>query len=468
MNNNKRALKSGVWYTASNFLVRSIGFITTPIFTRILTHSDFGIYNNYTSWLSIITIFITLNLESTLISARYNYKDKFDTYILSMLSLSALNAFIWFVCINLFKNKFEIFFDLDIKYLNVMLVYLLFLPAVNMFQARERYYFEYKRTVVASLILSIGTALLSVVLVINLSNKLTGRILGGVIPTVLLGIVFCLYFIKKGKQVKISYWKYAIPICLPYIPHLLSMTVLNSTDRVMIMKMCGSEQNALYSLAYTCGTMVTLLMTSLNGAYAPWLGEKLNEGKEEEIHKFSYIYIMAFSFLTIGIMLVSPEVLYILGGKSYMEAVYILTPISMGCECQFLYTMFVNVEQFKKKTIGMAIGSVLAAFTNFILNLFLIPKAGYLAAAYTTLAGYLLLLVLHMYLVKKLGLSSMYDYKFIWIIIGLGMLLMLIITVLYSYIIIRYMTICIYIIIMFIIIFKYKNKLYDFLNRKGV
>lgn len=325
MNNNKRALKSGVWYTASNFLVRSIGFITTPIFTRILTHSDFGIYNNYTSWLSIITIFITLNLESTLISARYNYKDKFDTYILSMLSLSALNAFIWFVCINLFKNKFEIFFDLDIKYLNVMLVYLLFLPAVNMFQARERYYFEYKRTVVASLILSIGTALLSVVLVINLSNKLTGRILGGVIPTVLLGIVFCLYFIKKGKQVKISYWKYAIPICLPYIPHLLSMTVLNSTDRVMIMKMCGSEQNALYSLAYTCGTMVTLLMTSLNGAYAPWLGEKLNEGKEEEIHKFSYIYIMAFSFLTIGIMLVSPSPLYSRRKIVYGGCIYINT-----------------------------------------------------------------------------------------------------------------------------------------------
>ena len=34
-NNNVKALKSGIWYTAANFLTKSIGFITTPIFTRL-------------------------------------------------------------------------------------------------------------------------------------------------------------------------------------------------------------------------------------------------------------------------------------------------------------------------------------------------------------------------------------------------------------------------------------------------
>ena len=91
MSNNKKALKSGVWYTASNFLVKSIGFITTPIFTRLLTREDFGLYNNYISWLASITIIVTLNLDSTLISARFDFKDNFDEYILSIfpsLSLS--------------------------------------------------------------------------------------------------------------------------------------------------------------------------------------------------------------------------------------------------------------------------------------------------------------------------------------------------------------------------------------------
>ena len=441
---NKKALKSGIWYTASNFLVKSIGFITTPIFTRLLTHAEFGVFNNYTSWLSIITIFVTLNLESTLISARYDYEDDFDSYILSMLSLSFVNTLVWFFVINIGSSIFESLLDLDIRYINAMLLYLLFLPAVNMFQTRVRYYFEYKKTVLTSIVLSIGTALLSVLLVGTLPNRLNGRIIGAAVPTIILGIIFYVYFLRKGKRINIQYWKYAIPLCLPYIPHLLSMTLLNSTDRVMITKIEGSEQTALYSLAYNCGTMVTILLISLNGAFAPWLGEKINKKEYIEVKKFSYVYILSFLFMSVGIMLLSPEVLYILGGKSYMEAIYVLAPISMGCVCQFLYTMFVNVEQFKKKTVGMAIGSATAAVINLVLNLIFIPKYGYLAAAYTTLIGYIILLLIHMYLVDRLGFKKIYDYKFIGLVILVGIGMMILITSLYSHTVLRYLLVCVY------------------------
>lgn len=247
------------------------------------------------------------------------------------------------------SKAFTNFLELDLRYINIMLIYSLFTPAITMFQRREMYFFEYKKNVLTSVFLAVGTAILSVLLVINLPDRLTGRILGAALPSILLGALFYAFFIIRGQKVKVSYWKYAIPICLPYIPHLLSMTLLNSMDRVMITKFCGSEQTALYSLAYTCGTMITLLLTSLNSAYIPWLGEKLVEEKYAEIKRFSYSYILIFLYLSIGIMLVSPEILLILGGEKYMEAVYVLAPVSMGCVCQFLYVMLVNVEQLKKE-----------------------------------------------------------------------------------------------------------------------
>ena len=463
---NDKAFKAGIWYTISNFLVKSIVFITTPIFTRLLTHTEFGAFNNYMSWLSIISIFVTLNLESTLISARFDYSEKFDEYILSMVSLSFLSTIIWWGIFNFQKNFFSSFFELDVKYINIMLIYLLFLPAVNMFQTRERYYFEYKKSVLISVVLSIGTALMSVLLVVKMPNKLDGRIIGSVVPTIILGIIIYIFFLKKGKKINVIYWKYAIPICLPYIPHLLSMTLLNSTDRVMITKICGSEQTALYSLAYTCGTMVTLLITSLNGAFAPWLGEQMNQEKYKEIRRFSYIYILIFIYISVGIMLLSPEVLYILGGKSYMEAIYVLAPVSMGCVCQFLYTMFVNVEQFKKKTGGMAVGSVIAALINFGLNLIFIPKIGYLAAAYTTLVGYIVLLIIHMYIVKRLGLKEIYDYTFIGIVVLVGVLLTILISLLYLHIVLRYVLIVLYGFTAILIVMKYKEKLLMVLKKR--
>ena len=195
VDNNKKALKSGIWYTVSNLLVRSIGFITTPIFTRILTKEQFGAYNNYTSWLNIVLIFVTLNLESTLISARFDYKKKFDEYILSMISLSTLSGIIWFVFVNVLNKQIESFLGMPLLYINAMVIYLIALPAVNMFQARERYYYEYKKTVITSIILSLGTAILSVLLVVCMNNKLTGRILGSIIPTIILGLL-----LKKEKR----------------------------------------------------------------------------------------------------------------------------------------------------------------------------------------------------------------------------------------------------------------------------
>lgn len=462
---NGKAIKSGIWYTASNFLVKGIGFLTTPIFTRLLTKADFGLYNNYASWLAIATILVTLNLDSTLISARYDHEKRFDEYIFSVLSLSTLSTVVWIAVVNVFSDAFSSLLSMDIVYINAMLVYLLFLPAVSLFQARERYLFEYRKTVASSLFIAIGTALVSVLLVVNMQNKLAGRILGSIIPTVALGLILYVYFIKKGKRINTNYWKYALPICLPFIPHLLSLTLLNSTDRVMITRWCGAEENAIYSLAYTCGSMVTMLMTSMNSAFAPWLGEKLNYGDHRTIRKFSNLYILGFSFLAIGIMAVAPEVLFILGGESYSEAKYAMTPIAMGCICQFIYTMFVNVEQFKKKTLGMAFASMTAAVVNLGLNYIFIPRMGYLAAAYTTLAGYFVLLMIHMFLVYRLSLNDVYDYRIILLIVLAMMGATVIMNILYSFNAVRYFFIILYTVVLFVLLTRNKDRLLSILKR---
>ena len=336
-NNNVKALKSGIWYTASNFLVKSIGFITTPIFTRLLTHDEFGLYNNFTSWTSTFTILVTLNLTSTFISARFEFEDDFDGYISSVMTMSFLSTALWTLAMNLFSGWFVSLTGVEHRYLNIMMAYLLFHTAIEMFQVRERYYFEYKISVLISMLIAVGGSLFSVILVLCMEDRLAGRIIGHSLPQIIIGLVLLIYIYYKGREVNLAYWKYALPICAPFIPHLLSLTLLNSMDRIMITRICGAEDNALYSLAYNCGTIITLLITSLNTAFAPWLGEKLKEEKIPEIRRVSEKYILLFVFLACGIMLVVPEVLIVMGGRSYMEAMYVMPPVAFGCVCQFLW-----------------------------------------------------------------------------------------------------------------------------------
>lgn len=422
MDNNIKALKSGVWYIAANFLMKAIGFITTPIFTRMLSHEEFGLYSNYTSWLHTFTIFGTLYLVSTFIRARFDFEDDFDGYIFSVLSLSTVSTLFWLVLLNVFPTWFVFITGVELKHLNIMLLYLIFTSAIDMFQKRERYFFKYKTFVFISLLLSVSSSVLAVFLIISTDNKLDARILGFAIPYIIIGLVLYIIIFLRGRTININYWKYALPICLPFIPHSLSLILLNSTDKIMITRICGAGQNALYSLAYSCGAVITLLIVSLNAAFAPWLAEQLHNKNFEMIKNISMKYICFFVFFACGIMLSAPEFLLIMGGQSYGDAVYAIPPIAFGCICQFIYTMYVNIEQFEKKTVGMAIASITAAGINIVLNMIFIPKFGYIAAAYTTLVSYLWLMFVHMFLVYKIGYIRVYDWnKILKVILFMGL-----------------------------------------------
>ena len=47
----KDVINSSIWYTISNFLVKGIGFITIPVFARLMTKQEMGDYSNFLVWL---------------------------------------------------------------------------------------------------------------------------------------------------------------------------------------------------------------------------------------------------------------------------------------------------------------------------------------------------------------------------------------------------------------------------------
>ena len=456
-NKNAKALKSGFWYVFANFLVRGISIITTPIFSRLLTHDEVGSYSNFHSWVTIAVIVVTMRMESSMISAKFDYKDRLGQYNRSMITLTGVITGIWALVVNAFPSFFTDRFGFSQFYINLMLIYCFFHAIINIFQINERYAFRYKRSVFIAILTAVSTAVFSVLLVLVMKDRLTGRVIGGIFPVAVIGLVlFCIFF-KRDRSVDPSSWAYTLKISLPYIPHLLSLQVLNSVDRIMITRICGAADNALYTIAYSCGHIVTLLMTAMNRAYSPWLGDKLNEGAKGEIRKVTNYYISLFCVLAVGMMLLAPELLLVMGGRSYLEARYVMPPVAMGCVCQFIYTLYVNVEQFKKKTIGMAIASVSAALLNYGLNAYFIPIYGYNAAAYTTLAGYLFLLTFHMLLVRRMKLGDVFDNRYVLLIVGGMMLLTLGINLIYGHTIMRYLLILVYIAAIALIAIKKKE-----------
>lgn len=462
---NKKVINSGIWFTISNFIVRGIGFITTPIFTRLLTKSEYGDYNNFATWMTIILIVTSLNLEASLIRARYDFEKELKSYVSSMMALCSLSTLAWFIIIVLFRNVFVSWFSIDFKYICCMFIYLLFYPAINLFQTMERFEYKYKWTAGISLAVALTTSLLSVVLVYILPNRLTGRILGYVIPIGIIGLCIIVYFILSKPKIKISYWKYALSFTLPFIPHLLAMNLLSGMDRLMIKQYCGAEDLAIYSLAYTCGSIITILVTSINSAFSPWLGEMLSQKNYKAVNKVSIPYVSIFAYCACGSVLVIPEILLILGGKTYMDAQYVMPPVAASTILQFIYCMYVNVEQYEKKTKLMAVASVASVIVNCILNHIFILRFGYIAAAYTTYASYFVLMILHMLIVNHIGRSEVYKNKLIIILALVVSVIMFSVTFIMNDIVVRYSIVALYILLGLYLIYRNRNMVKKYIKK---
>lgn len=456
---NTIAVKAGLWYTISNFLIRSLSIISTPIFTRIMSVQEYGVYSNFSAWLTIISILATMDLHATLNRARFDYKKDIDGYISTITITSIIIPSIMYLVVTIFNGFFCELLNMNMFYINIMFLSIIFSSSINIYQAKQRLNYEYKKSVIISMVSSVITVLVSIFLVLMMSNKLCGRIIGQTIPATLINVGIAVHLIKNGKRFKMEYMIYAIKICLPYVPHLLAMNILSQYDRIQINKFCGAEPASLYSLAYSCALIINIFLNSMNNAWVPWLGDMLNEKKHEEIRKISRKYVLIFAYITFGLFMVSPEVLNIFGGEKYTSAIYVIPPIIAGAFFQFIYTLYVNIEMFEKKVWGVAISTIIAAILNVVLNAIFIPKYGYVAAAYTTLVSYICLCALHYIQVMRIKLTKVYDIKFIIMVSCLIICFMMISYIMYENIIFRIVAIVLYGILALIFLNKNKNEI---------
>ena len=465
---NNKVLKAGIWYVICNFLVRGLSFILMPIFTRIMSSSDIGSFSNITAWFNILAIVTTFEIYSSVSIARFDYKEELDSYISSTLCLGTIITACFYVIVLCFRSFFESLFNIDFITLNIIFIYLLFYPSIQMLQIKNQIDYNYKSTVFITLINSIPSSILSILLTLILNDALHGRIYGYYIPLIIVAILVYIYLFIKGKGISTKYWKYALAISFPLIWHLLAGNILTSSDRVMITKIISPEANALYSIPYTISMIVSILWTSMHNAWTPWAYEKMDKKDYLSLKKYSKLYLIFFLTIVFPLVLIAPEILRIMGGEYYMQAKYVMPPVILGYVFQFVYSLYVNIEFYHKKQKNIAIGTIIAAIINIVLNLIFIPKFGYIAAAYTTLIGYMSLFIIHYLFVSKLNCLSWYDSKFIFVLLGISIIFMIICNILYVYNIIRYVMILCAIIVVLAIMIKYRKEIFYILKNKSI
>ena len=369
---NNEVVKSGLWYTVANISIRAVAIITTPIYTSMLTTADYGRANTFNSWIDIFNILTCLCVVYSIGRAKLDFPDRFDSYLSALQGLSSTFGAVVLVIAVLLRDQLSAWMHYEVPLVIALFVYLCISPSVEYMMQRCRYLYRYKENIVISLITCVGQIVLSIALMLAFSsNRYVGKILGVMLPTFLLGLVFYVRFLKQGKVFyNKEYWLYALKIGLPMIPHAFALVILAQVDRIMIKDICSDAEAGLYNFGYSFATLLMIFTNAIGQAWLPWFNDQLFAGKREDIRNIQKKLTLLGSFLSLGFIAVAPEALMVLAMKSpdYWVAKYVVPPIVLGTLAQYYYTNYVNVEIFYKRTTIIAVGSVCAAGINYLLN----------------------------------------------------------------------------------------------------
>ena len=223
---------------------------------------------------------------------------------------------------------------------------------------------------------------------------LEGAVLGATFAALVVTVATTIWVMRqsRGGRLERRHLRYAIVFGVPLIPSTFASTALNLLDRLVIQRDLGLQKTAVYTFAYNIGMVMSVAVVAIVVAATPVFTRLLDAGDHESIEVMWRRFGAGLLALAIGLVLFAQEAAFFLGDERYTTGLFIVPWVVLGYLARAHVGLYALYAVYEKKTWLYAAGNVAAAILNGALNLWLVPRYGFAAAAWTTFGSFLFLL----------------------------------------------------------------------------
>jgi O-antigen/teichoic acid export membrane protein len=380
-----------------------LGYVLIPFYTRYYTTEIYGVLSLLTLSSTIAGSIFYLGTSSALSRSFYDYADERErklvvsTAFYISLSGAGLQILLGF----LLRNAISLFLFRSTLYsTHVALILatsaLTFLA--NLFFMVLRFERKSKHVVAINFLSLLLTSGLILYLLVQLELGVMAPVLGGFISqAVVLGILCYVSrkYIAPGflPREAVLQLKFGIPSVLVG----LGYYTLDWVDRLLINQYGSLSDVGVYSLGYKLGIFIhTLFIIPFSQIWTPMRMEYRNDQDAEELHKLILTYYFSIGlFLTILVSAYSKElIMFLAERREYVAGYAVVAPVMLGHLIYGAVNIIDSGIIFERKVMYHVYIFWFTVLVNLGLNYLLIPRFGYLAAAYTTLLSYVILALL--------------------------------------------------------------------------
>lgn len=399
-------LKQTSWLFFAQVLTRGIGFFYIIYLARTLGVFDFGLLTAALAYFSILSSVADFGLNRFLIREVAKDKSKAPELLWNVVMLRVTLTTVFFAIFSV------ILYLLDPDKMRVGLILLASLAILPqaiaftfdaIFVAIQKLQFS----AVALFVSSLSTAVAGLFLVRSgfgslgaVNALIVGQVIYATVLILLLykdkNLVFSTIHLKLMKKVVIG----SLPYGLLAVLGLLYFRI----DAILLSYLRGSFETGIYGVAYKFLEAVTFIPSAFSMALFPVLA-RAHETSVKDVRKlyFKSLKIMLGLGLVVfaGYILILPEIIKVLL-PNYLSSITAIKILSLSIPFMFIHVpavaVLLSTDKYLKQVLSL---SVLALTFNIAANLIFIPRFGFIAASWITVASEVLSFTIFFLFIKS-------------------------------------------------------------------
>lgn len=402
MNQKKELIKNTLIISIGKFSTQLVSFLLLPLYTSLLTTSEYGRYD----LLNTISIFlipcITLLMEEGmfrfLIDAKEE-KDKGEIFSITTI-FSLLSFFVWSILILIIGSL------IHYEHTYFLIFYILASILSSLAGSSARGLSKFKLYSLFCFISSSLNILLNVLFItvfkMGLNSLFYSYIFANSLVSIWLLIKIKIHkyldFKKISRNKLIEMVKYSFPL----VPNSVSWNAISLTNRLLITNILGDSINGIYSVGNRFPTIINTCYSYFNLSWKESASKALHDKDKDDFYNSVYINLKHFLY-SVSIILIAflPFVFNILVKNSYKEAYFYIPIMILSVYYSNLSNFCSGIFSAYKDTKILAKTTIVAAVINLFISIILISKIGIYAPIFGTLISYFIIFIYRNYKLRK-------------------------------------------------------------------
>ena len=390
-------------FSVSNFVSKILVFLLVPLYTNVLTTSEYGIADIMQVTLLLLVPAITLNMGEAALRFGIEKADLRGSILRIGLKYIIIGdiavGLICMVLALIFRQPYSLYF---ILFIFLFVANSLFEFLILYFQGCEMVPVVVIGSVSSTFIMIISNIVFLLVVRIGLKGYILSQILAFALASVIMLTIGRMGMgqlkLKEDKLLEKEMVSYGIPM----IAYSTGSWINNAADRYIVAGICGSSINGIYGVAYKIPAILMVFQRIFAQAWQMSATKSYTDDKSEEF--FTTMYKVYNTFMVIGcsflILLVRPVAAFLFR-KEFYEAWRFVPPLLISVIFGALTGFLGSICLAHKDSKAMGLATGVGAVINVILNLITIPFYGAMGAAWATAISYCTMCFMAYAMVRK-------------------------------------------------------------------